>query len=100
MPILGNGNMMSGIKLELIYHTTAREGPATAASNMHKNFGKDGTYTSGDMLTDRQTNTHTDRRTHHNTPLLTESKCKDCWHTSEKLTNDCMETHRLAKCQK
>ena len=52
------------------------------------------------MLTDRQTNTHTDRRTHHNTPLLTESKCKDCWHTSEKLTNDCMETHRLAKCQK
>jgi len=37
---------------------------------MHKNLGEDRTYSSEDMIADRQTNTHTDtdRHAHHNTP--------------------------------
>jgi len=45
------------------------EDRATDIGNMHKKFGKDRSCGSGDILADRQTDTHTqtDRHTHHNT---------------------------------
>ena len=37
---------------------------ATDIGNKHKKFGKDRTRGSGDILADRQTDTHTDRQTY------------------------------------
>jgi len=45
--------------------TRSEENQATAIGNMHKKFGEDQTCSSGDMTTDRQTDTYT--HTHHNT---------------------------------
>jgi len=42
--------------------TPPQEDRATATGNMHKNFGKDRTCGSEDMLLDRQTDTHTHTR--------------------------------------
>ena len=39
---------------------TPEEDRATAIGNMHNKFGKDRTRGSGDILTERQTDTHTD----------------------------------------
>jgi len=37
--------------------------------NRHKKSSEDRTCSSEDMIEDRQTHTHTERRTHHHTPL-------------------------------
>ena len=55
--------------------TLPEEDRTTATGNMHKKFGEDGTCSSDDMITDRQTGTHRDRHTHthrhahHNVPF-------------------------------
>jgi len=53
----------------------ARTGPSHGLGNMDKKFGENRTYSSWDVIADRQTHTHreTDRQTeqhaHHNTML-------------------------------
>jgi len=51
------------------------ENRATAIGNTHKTFGKDHTWGSGDILSDRQTDTPTHRHTQNNaSQLLSQAK--------------------------
>jgi len=43
----------------------SKEDRATDIGNVHKQFGKDSACVFGDILADRQTETQTDRHTHH-----------------------------------
>jgi len=52
------------------------EDRATAIGYMHRKFGNDHAYGSGDNFTDRQTDTQTDGHTHTYTDVLITILCK------------------------
>jgi len=50
--------------------TPSEEDRATAIGNMHRKLGEDRTWSSKDMIADKQTHTHTHTRTHTHTDTL------------------------------